>query len=145
MKKPDKKAGLSKDEIVAMRDRLKELNGSKNPADRERAVVEKIESMGGSDRAICKGLHAIVKASAPKLMPRLWYGMPAYCNKEGDVVLFFQEKAKFGARYVTLGFNDGAKLDEGNMWPTAYAITELTAAEEKRVAALVKKATGAIR
>ncbi len=132
--------GLSREEVAAMREHLKELNDSKNPADRERAVTEKIESMDGSDRIICKRLHALIKANAPTLMPRLWYGMAAYCDKEGNVILFLQEKAKFGARYVTLGFNDGAKLDEGNMWPVSYAVIKFTPAEEAKVATLVRKA-----
>jgi len=105
----------------------------------ERDVLEKIAEMKGSDRAMAKRLHAIVKASAPDLSPRTWYGMPAYA-KDGKVVCFFQSAAKFKSRYATFGFSDRANLDKGSMWPTAFALTELTEADEKRITALVKRA-----
>ena len=108
-------------------------------ADGESAVLEKIAEMAGPDRALGERLHAIIKASAPALSPRLWYGMPAYA-RAGKVVCFFQIAQKFKTRYATLGFMHEAKLDEGAMWPTAFALKELTAAEEARIAALVKKA-----
>ena len=109
-------------------------------ADGESAVLAKIAEMPGPDRALAERLHAIIKASAPALAPRLWYGMPAYA-KGGKVVCFFQSAQKFNTRYATFGFLHEAKLDEGGMWPTAFALTELTAAEEARIGALVKKAT----
>ncbi len=108
--------------------------------DNESAVLATIAAMPESDRAIGERLHAIIKANAPSLTPRLWYGMPAYANMDGKVVCFFQSAQKFKTRYATFGFQNGAKLDEGNMWPVAFALKELTAAEEARIAALVKKA-----
>jgi uncharacterized protein YdhG (YjbR/CyaY superfamily) len=108
-------------------------------ADGESAVLAKIAAMPGPDRAISERLHAIVKASAPALSPRLWYGMPAYA-RDGKVVCFFRDTQKFKERYVTFGFNEEANLDEGAMWPIAFALRELTAAEEARIGALVKKA-----
>ena len=108
-------------------------------ADGESAVLAKIAAMPGPDRAIGERLHAIIKANAPALSPKLWYGMPAYAG-DGKVVCFFQSAQKFNTRYATLGFNDAANLDEGTMWPTAFALTELTAADEARIAALVKQA-----
>ena len=108
-------------------------------ADRESAVLANIAAMPGPDRALGERLHAIIKASAPALAPRLWYGMPAYA-KDGKVVCFFRGGDKFKERYMTLGFNDAANLDEGHLWPIAFALTELTAAEEARIGALVKKA-----
>lgn len=107
--------------------------------DGESAVLEKIAEMPEPDRAMAERIHAIIKASAPALSPRLWYGMPAYA-KEGKVVCFFQNAKKFNTRYSTLGFNEGANLDEGNMWPVAFALKELTDTEEARIAELVKKA-----
>ena len=103
-------------------------------------MLAKIAEMQEPDRTMAKRLHAIIKASAPDLMPKTWYGMPAYANKEGKVVCFFQSAQKFNSRYATLGFNDTANLDEGDMWPTSFALKELTAAEEARISALVKKA-----
>ena len=111
----------------------------KDKADGERDVLAKIAEMAEPDRAMAERLHAIIKASAPELSSRTWYGMPAYA-RDGNVVCFFQERAKFKARYATLGFSDKANLDEGAMWPTSYALTELTAADEARIGALVKKA-----
>lgn len=110
-----------------------------NKAEGESAVLAKIAEMSEPDRAMGERIHAIIKASAPTLSPRLWYGMPAYA-KDGNVVCFFQNSQKFKTRYSTLGFSDKANLDEGNLWPTAYALKELTPTEEARIAALVKKA-----
>ena len=120
-----------------MRERVQELKADK--ADGESAVLAKIGEMQAPDRALGERLHAIIKASAPALSPRTWYGMPAYA-KDGHVVCFFQSAQKFKSRYATLGFSDKANLDEGAMWPTAFALTELTAADEARIGALVKKA-----
>jgi uncharacterized protein YdhG (YjbR/CyaY superfamily) len=103
-------------------------------------VLAKIAEMSGSDRAMAKRIHAIVTDTAPDLTPRTWYGMPAYANKDGKVVCFFQDAQKFKARYATFGFNDAAKLDKGAMWPTSFALKEVTAAEERKIAALVKRA-----
>jgi uncharacterized protein YdhG (YjbR/CyaY superfamily) len=130
-----KSKGFTAEEKAAMKERAQELKA----AEGERAVLEKIAESRASDRALATKIHAIVKASAPTLAPRTWYGMPAYV-KGGKVVCFFQSAEKFKSRYATLGFNDAANLDEGAMWPTAFALKELTAAEEKRIAALVKKA-----
>ena len=135
--------GFTDEERAAMKERAQELKvedrANKNKADRESAVLAKIAEMPEPDRAMGERLHAIIKASAPALSPRLWYGMPAYA-KDGKVVCFFQSAQKFKTRYATFGFNDPANLDEGTMWPTAFALTELTAADEKRIGALVKKA-----
>jgi uncharacterized protein YdhG (YjbR/CyaY superfamily) len=122
-----------------MKERAKELKAAADEADAERAVLAKIAEMPKLDRVLGERFHAIVRASAPELSPRLWYGMPAY-TKEGKVVCFFQSADKFKSRYATFGFNDDANLDEGNMWPTSFALTKLTAADEKTIAALVKKA-----
>jgi uncharacterized protein YdhG (YjbR/CyaY superfamily) len=136
-------ARFTKEEQAAMRERAKELKAaaraSKDRAEGERAVLEKIAEMPPRDRAMAKRLHAIVTANAPHLLPRTWYGMPAYA-KDGKVVCFFQSSQKFKTRYSTFGFNDSAKLDEGVMWPVAFALMKLGAPEEKRIAALVKKA-----
>jgi uncharacterized protein YdhG (YjbR/CyaY superfamily) len=127
--------GFTAEERAAMRERAKELKGAAGESD----VLAKIAEMPKSDRVIAERLHEIVKASAPGLSPRTWYGMPAYA-KDGKVVCFFQSAQKFKSRYATLGFSDQANLDKGAMWPTSYALKELTAAEEKKIAALVKKA-----
>ncbi|MEO7852859.1 MAG: DUF1801 domain-containing protein [Rubrivivax sp.] len=131
--------GFTADEKAAMKERAKELKAEALKADGESAVLAKIAEMQGSDRAMAKRLHAIVKASAPALAPKTWYGMPAYA-KDDKIVCFFQSAAKFNARYATLGFSDVAKLDDGAMWPTSFALKELTAADEAKIAALVKKA-----
>jgi uncharacterized protein YdhG (YjbR/CyaY superfamily) len=137
--------GLTDEERVAMKDRVQELKAAARPgpradkADGESAVLAKIAEMRGPDRALGKRLHAIIKASAPALSPKLWYGMPAYA-KEGKVVCFFQSAQKFNTRYATFGFSDAANLDKGALWPVAFALTELTATEEARIGALVKKA-----
>ena len=120
-----------------MRARAKELKATE---DGETAVQEALAKMTPKDRALGKRIHAIVKESAPDLTPKTWYGMPAYANKEGKVVVFFRDAAKFKERYAMIGFNDTANLDSGNMWPVAFALTELTAADEKKIATLVKKA-----
>ena len=127
------------EERAAIRNRVEEMKEDKG--DGENSVLAKIAEMQEPDRAIAKRLHAIVKESAPALTPRLWYGMPAYA-KDGKVVCFFQSVQKFNTRYATLGFNDAANHDEGTMWPTAFALTELTAADEARIGALVRKAAG---
>ncbi|HEX2715812.1 MAG TPA: DUF1801 domain-containing protein, partial [Candidatus Acidoferrales bacterium] len=130
---------------AAMKERAQELKAAARPGpgaqkvDGESDVLAKIAAMPEPDRAMAKRLHAIIKASAPALSPRLWYGMPAYA-KDGKVVCFFQSAQKFKTRYATFGFSDKANLDEGAMWPTAFALTELTAADEARIGALVKKA-----
>jgi uncharacterized protein YdhG (YjbR/CyaY superfamily) len=135
--------GFTDEERAAMKERAQELKAearaNKNRAEGESDVLAKIAEMTGPDRALAKRLHAIVKASAPALMPKTWYGMPAYA-KDGKVVCYFQSAGKFGSRYATLGFNDTANLDEGAMWPTSFALTELTLTEEARIGALVKKA-----
>src|SRR5256886_9354353 len=131
--------GFTDEERVAMKERARELKA--DTAGGESAVLAKIAAMREPDRAMGKRLHAIIKASAPALAPRLWYGMPAYA-KDGKVVCFFQSAQKFKTRYATFGFSDKAKLDEGALWPTAFALKELTAAEEARIGALVKKAVG---
>ena len=132
--------GFTADERAAMRERAKELKAEASKADSEGALLEKIAEMKGSDRTIAKRLHAIVTASAPDLVPKTWYGMPAYANKQGKVVCFFRDAAKFKERYAMLGFQDYANLDDGSMWPVAFAITKLTKADEAKIAALVKQA-----
>jgi uncharacterized protein YdhG (YjbR/CyaY superfamily) len=136
-----KTQGFSAEEKAAMKERARELKAEAAGADGESAIQEKLAEMKGSDRAIGKRLHELIKASGPELMPRTWYGMPAYA-KDGKVVCYFQPAEKFKARYLTLGFSDQANLDAGAMWPTCFAVKELTAAEEKKIAALVKKAVG---
>ena len=131
--------GFTDEEKGAMKQRVKELKAAEGKADGERDVLEKIAAMQAPDRALGERLHRIIKSSAPALSPRLWYGMPAYA-KDGKVVCFFQDAKKFKTRYATLGFSDEANLDEGAMWPVAFALKKLTAAEEARISALVKKA-----
>jgi len=131
--------GFTDEEKAAMQDRVQERKTGAGKADGESDVLSKIAEMREPDRAMAKRLHAVVKANAPVLSPKLWYGMPAYA-KDGKIVCFFQSSQKFKTRYATLGFNDPANLDEGTMWPTAYALTKLTAADEARIGALVKKA-----
>ena len=128
---------FTEEERGAIRDRVQEMKAGKG--DGESAVLAKIAEMREPDRTMAKRLHTIIRESAPGLTPRLWYGMPAYA-KDDKVVCFFQSGAKFKTRYATLGFSDKANLDEGNMWPNAFALKELTAAEEARISALVKKA-----
>jgi uncharacterized protein YdhG (YjbR/CyaY superfamily) len=132
-------AGFTDEERAAMRERAQELKAAAGKAGEESAVLAKIAAMPAPDRTMGERLHAIIKASAPGLSPRLWYGMPAYA-KDGNVVCFFQSAQKFKTRYATLGFSDKATLDDGNMWPTTFALKELTAGDEARIGALVKKA-----
>ena len=134
-----KSKGFSDEERAAMKDRLQELKAGKT--DGESAVLAKIAEMPEPDRTLGKRLHAIIRASAPALSPKTWYGMPAYA-KDGKVVCYFQNASKFKARYATFGFSDEANLDEGAMWPVVFALKELTATEEARIRALVKKAVG---
>ena len=135
--------GFTDEERAAMKERAQELKAAaradKDKADGESAVLAKIAEMQEPDRAMAKRLHAIIKASAPALSPKTWYGMPAYA-KDGKVVCFFQSAQKFNTRYATFGFSDAANLDEGALWPIAFALKELTAAEEAKIGALVKKA-----
>jgi uncharacterized protein YdhG (YjbR/CyaY superfamily) len=138
-----KSKGFTDEERAAMKERAQELKAEArrgaDKAEGESAVLAKIAEMQGSERAMAKRLHAIIKASAPGLSPKTWYGMPAYA-KDGKVVCFFQSAEKFQSRYATFGFSDQANLDEGAMWPTSFALKELTAAEEAMIGALVKKA-----
>ena len=139
--------GFTDEERAAMKERTRELkaeasrSGRATQADGEREVLAKIGEMPEPDRGMAERLHGLIKAIAPELSPRTWYGMPAYA-KDGNVVCFFQSAHKFKARYATFGFSDKANLDDGAMWPTAFALTELTAADEARIGALVKKAVG---
>jgi uncharacterized protein YdhG (YjbR/CyaY superfamily) len=135
--------GFSKEERAAMRERARELKASASKADAERAVLEKFAEMPKPDRVIAERIHALVKANAPALSPKTWYGMPAYANEDGKVVCYFTPASKFNSRYATFGFNDDATLDDGAMWPTSFAVTKLTPAEEKKIATLVKKAVRA--
>ncbi len=135
-----KDKGFTAEEKAAMKERAKELKASANQAEAEKAVLEKINEMPEPERAMAKKLHEIIKANAPVLSSKLWYGMPAYAHNDGKIVCFFQSAQKFDTRYSTLGFNDTAKLDDGDMWPTAYGLTKLTPTVEKKIAELVKKA-----
>ncbi len=137
----EKFQGFTAEERSAMKERAKELKAAAKHEDEESAVVAKIAELRGADRAMAERIHEIVAASAPELAPKLWYGMPAYA-KDGKIICFFQPADKFKARYATLGFNDPANLDDGTMWPTAFALISLTAANEKKIGALVKKAAG---
>ena len=134
-----KSEGFTAEERAAMKERAKELKAEAQRADGESDLLAKIAEMQGPDRAMAKRLHEIIKASAPELSPKTWYGMPAYA-KDGKVVCFFQSAKKFDSRYATLGFSDKANLDEGAMWPTSFALKELTATEEAKISALVKRA-----
>jgi uncharacterized protein YdhG (YjbR/CyaY superfamily) len=136
---PKKDTGFTAEERAAMKERAKELKAEKSKADGESDVLAKIAEMPKADRAMAKRIHAIVKASAPDLTPRTWYGMPAYA-KDGKVVCFFKSASKFKSRYATFGFNDPANLDDGAMWATSFALKKLTAADERKIGALVKKA-----
>ena len=142
-KDTQKSRGFSNEEKAAMRERAKELKAEaradKNKAEGESAALAAIASMPEPDRSMAEQIHAIVKASAPILSPKTWYGMPAYAN-DGKIVCFFQSADKFKSRYATFGFNDDANLDDGAMWPTSFAIKELTAAGEAKISALVQKA-----
>lgn len=141
-----KRSGFTDEERGAMKERAQELKAAAarprgKKVDDESAVLEKIAELAEPDRTMATRIHAVVKASAPTLTPTLWYGMPAYA-KDGKTLCFFQPALKFKSRYATLGFNDIAGLDDGNMWPTAFALTKLTAADEKKIGALLKKAAG---
>jgi uncharacterized protein YdhG (YjbR/CyaY superfamily) len=138
-KRAQASAKFTDEERAAMREHARELKAGAGNADGESAVLAKIAAMPAPDRLMAERLHAIIKASAPVLSPRTWYGMPAYA-KDSQVVCFFQSGQKFKTRYATLGFSDKAKLDEGTMWPTVFALKELTAADEARIVSLVKKA-----
>jgi uncharacterized protein YdhG (YjbR/CyaY superfamily) len=131
--------GFTAEERAAMKERAKELKAEAAKADGEKALLAKIAEMKGSDRAMATRLHAIITAAAPTLSPKTWYGMPAYAQ-DGKIVCFFQSAEKFDARYATFGFSDEATLDQGAMWPTSWALRELTAAEEKKITTLVRKA-----
>ena len=139
-----KSQGFSDVERAAAKERAKELKAearaNKNREEGERDALAKIAEMSEPDRSMATRIHEIIKANAPELSPKTWYGMPAYANKDGKIVCFFQTAQKFDSRYATLGFNEDAHLDDGNMWPVAYALTGMTAAEEARIVALIKKA-----
>ncbi|MEX0874302.1 MAG: hypothetical protein WD646_13335 [Actinomycetota bacterium] len=135
-----KSAGFTADERAAMKARAQELKAEANRANGEKALLAAIASMPEPDRAMAKRLNTIVKASAPTLMPKTWYGMPAYADLDGKVVCYFKGAHKFQSRYAQFGFEDAANLDEGAMWPTVFALKKLTAADEKKIGALVKKA-----
>ena len=143
-KEAQKSTGFTDEEKAAMRERAKELKAeeraSKDRAAGEKAVVEAIAKMKEPDRSMAKRLHEIVMSAAPSLMPKTWYGMPAYANADGKVICFFQAASKFGVRYATFGFQPDAKLDDGNMWAASFALIKLTPAEEAKIIALVKKA-----
>jgi uncharacterized protein YdhG (YjbR/CyaY superfamily) len=134
-----KSKGFTAEERAAMKERAQELKAEARKADGESAVLAKIAEMRGSDRTMATRLHAIITAAAPTLSPKTWYGMPAYA-KDGKIVCFFQSAEKFTSRYATFGFNDDANLDDGTMWPTSFALTRLTAADEAKISRLVKKA-----
>lgn len=136
-KKPAK--GFTADEKAAMRERARELKAAQEKTDGEADLLAKIAAMPAADRAMGKRLHALITAAAPHLAPKTWYGMPAY-TRDGKLVCFFKAASKFNSRYATLGFEEAANLDDGAMWPTSYALTELTPADEARIAALVKQA-----
>ena len=135
-------SGFSSEERAAMRQRAKELKAQESAAEALQSVVDKIASLEEPDRTNAERIHAIVLEVAPSLRPRLFYGSPAYANADGKVLFFYQERAKFKTRYGNLAFFDAAQLDDGSMWTTAFAITELSAADEVTIAALVRKATG---
>lgn len=134
-----KASGFTAEERAAMRERARELKAEASNAEAEAAVLAKIGEMPEHDRAMAERIHAVIKESAPVLSPKLWYGMPAY-TRDGKVVCFFQSADKFKARYATFGFNDDANLDDGTMWPTSFALKELTPSDEAKIGALVKKA-----
>ena len=139
-----KSEGLTPEELAALKETVQERKAAARRGragkDGEADLLAKIAEMPKSDREMAERIHAVVKESAPELSPKTWYGMPAYANQDGKVVCFFQAADKFKARYATFGFNDDAKLDDGNMWPTSWALTKLTAADEAKIGALVKKA-----
>jgi uncharacterized protein YdhG (YjbR/CyaY superfamily) len=137
-------SGFTAEERAAMKERAKELKAearmNRDRAAGERAVLAKIAEMAPADRTLAKRIHSIVKENAPDLVPKTWYGIPAYANQDGKVICFFKAASKYNERYATFGFDMAARIDQGNMWPSAFGLTKLTGAEEKRIAALVKKA-----
>jgi uncharacterized protein YdhG (YjbR/CyaY superfamily) len=135
-----KSTGFTAEERAAMKERAQELKAEARRADGEKALLAKIAEMPEPDRAMAERLHAIITASVPELLPKTWYGMPAYADQDGKVVCYFTPASKFTERYATFGFNDTANLDEGNMWPTSFALKDLTGAEEAKIEALVKQA-----
>lgn len=141
-KKAAKPPGFTAEERAAMKDRARELKNAKRGADGEKDVLAAIAKLSQPERTLCESLHKVIREAAPNLLPKTWYGMPAYANVDEKVVVFFKPASKFKDRYLTLGFNDAAKLDDGAMWATSFALTKLTAAEEKRIRELVKKAAG---
>jgi uncharacterized protein YdhG (YjbR/CyaY superfamily) len=140
MGKTAKKAQFSAEEKAAMKERARELKAAASKEEAEKQVIAKIADMPDADRVIAERVHAIVKANGPSLSPKTWYGMPAYANEDGKIVCFFKAAATYNSRYATLGFEDAANVDDGYMWPTSYALTKLTAADEAKIAELVKKA-----
>jgi uncharacterized protein YdhG (YjbR/CyaY superfamily) len=140
-KKAAKKGTFTAEERAAMRERAKELKAAKTREEGEADLLAKVAEMPKADRVLAERLHALVTATAPQLAPKTWYGMPAYANEDGKIVCFFQSADKFKARYATFGFNDAALLDDGTMWPTSFALRDLTAADEAKLRKLVKKAT----
>ncbi|HET7931982.1 MAG TPA: DUF1801 domain-containing protein [Rhodanobacteraceae bacterium] len=134
--------GLTADERAALRERTRELKQNQRGADGEQAVIAAIARTPEAERGLCERLHKLIRTSAPQLVPRTWYGMPAYANADDKVVCFFKPASKFKDRYLTLGFNDTAKLDDGAMWATSFAVLKLTATEAQRIGELVKKAAG---
>jgi uncharacterized protein YdhG (YjbR/CyaY superfamily) len=137
-----KSSGFSAEERAAMKERAREMKNAKRGADGEKDVLAAIAKMPEPDRTLSERLHKLIRAAAPALLPKTWYGMPAYANADEKVVVFFKPAPKFKDRYLTLGFNDAAKLDDGAMWATSFALVKLTATEEKRIRELVKKAAG---
>lgn len=140
MTKADDSTKLSAQEKAALRERTRELKAAKKGQEAEQAVLDAMAALSDAERPMAERVHALIKEAAPGLAARTWYGMPAYANAEGKVICFFKAASKFDVRYAELGFNEPANLDEGNMWPTAFALTKLTTAEEKRITALVKQA-----
>ena len=138
--KKQKSTGFTAEEKAAMRERARELKAEQNKAAGESDLLSKIAEMPKADRVLAERIHEIVKSTAPSLSPKTWYGMPAYADADGKIVVFFKSAAKFKSRYATLGFEEAAQLDDGAMWPTSFALTSLTAADEKKITALVKKA-----
>ena len=134
--------GFTAEERAAMKERARELKSAKRGADGEKGVLAAIAKLSQPERTLCEKLHKVIRDAAPALLPKTWYGMPAYANADEKVVVFFKPASKFKDRYLTLGFNDAARLDDGAMWATSYAIMKLAAAEEKRIRELVKKAAG---
>ena len=141
-KTPTKSAGFTAEEKAAMKERARELKAEANKAEGEKITLAAIAAMPEPDRSLAKRVHAIIKDSAPALLAKTWYGMPAYANAEGKIICFFQAASKFNVRYATIGFQPDALLDDGDMWATSFAVQKLTPAEEKKIAALVKKAAG---